>query len=129
MKFRDKTFQVVECDDENKVTGEILDENVFLSAVKGEGSGRNKGPCPIKCGKEHVNSSLFFCNKFRKKDQEERKAIQKKLLNLCILCLGWKNTQHICPVKKCPRCGAIHNALVCPSEDPERAFVISEKTC
>ena len=68
-----------------------------------------------------MNSSLFFCNKFRKKDQEERKAIQKKLLNLCILCLGWKNAQHICPVKKCPRCGAAHNVLLCPREDPERA--------
>ena len=32
-------------------------------------------------------------------------------------------------MKKCPRCGAAHNVLVCPSEDPERAFVISKKTC
>ena len=48
VKFRDKTFQMVECEDEDQVTGEILDENVFLSAVKKEGSGRNKGPCPIK---------------------------------------------------------------------------------
>ena len=47
VKFREKTFQVVECDEEDEVTGEILDENVFLSAVKGEGSGRNKGLCPI----------------------------------------------------------------------------------
>ena len=45
VKFRDKTFQVVECEDEDQVTGEILDENVFLSAVKGEGSGRIKGLC------------------------------------------------------------------------------------
>ena len=107
VKFKDKTFQVVECEDEDQVTGEVLDENVFLTGVKQGGvTGGNKKPCPIKCGKMHVNSSLFFCNKFRKKEQEERKAIQQKLLNLCILCLGWKNAQHICPVKKCPRCGA-----------------------
>ena len=110
--------------------GEVLDENVFLTGVKqGEGSGGNKKLCPIRCGRTHVNSSLFFCNKFRKKEQEERKAIQQKLLNLCILCLGWKNAQHICPVKKCPRCGAGHNVLLCPKEDPDRAFVISERAC
>ena len=44
VKFREKTFQVVECDEEDEVTGEILDENVFLSAVKRESSCRNKGP-------------------------------------------------------------------------------------
>ena len=34
VKFREKTFQVVECNEEDKVTGEILDENKFLSAMK-----------------------------------------------------------------------------------------------
>ena len=29
---------------------------------------------------------LFFCNQFQKKDQEERKTIQQKLMNLCIMC-------------------------------------------
>ena len=76
-----------------------------------------------------ILGTRFFCNKFRKKDQEERKAIQKKLLNLCFFCLGWKNAQHTCPVTKCPRCGAAHNVLMCPSEDPERVLVINEKAC
>ena len=45
------------------------------------------------------------------------------------MCLGWKGAQHSCPVKNCPRCGAGHNVLLCPKEDPDRAFVTSEKTC
>ena len=94
--------------------------------MKKETSGKIKGPCPIKCGKEYVNSSLFFCNKFRKKDQEERKGIQKKLLNICILCLGWKNGNNNCPVTKCPRCGAGHNILMFPTQATERAFVLNE---
>ena len=47
VKFREKTFQVVECNKEDEIAGEVLDENVFLSAVKREASGKNKGPCPI----------------------------------------------------------------------------------
>ena len=49
VKFKDKTFQVVESEDEDQVTGEVLDENVFLTGVKqGEVTGGNKKPCPIK---------------------------------------------------------------------------------
>ena len=72
---------------------------------------------------------LFFCNQFQKKDQEERKTIQQKLMNLCIMCVGWKGAQHQCPVKNCPRCDAGHNVLLCPKEDPDRAFITSEKFC
>ena len=39
---------------------EVLDENVLMSIMKKENSGKSKGPCPIKCGRNHINSSLFF---------------------------------------------------------------------
>ena len=110
------------------ITGEVMNENVFLSAVGKESSGKPKGPCPIKCGRNPINSSLFFCGKYRKKNQEERKAIQKKMLSLCILCLGYKSGKHDCPVTKCPRCGAGHNILLCPTEESERAFTLNENT-
>ena len=103
VKFKEKTFQITECDGEENVAGEVLDENILLSIVGKESSGKSKGPCPIKCGKNHINSSLFFCGKYRKKNQEERKAIQKKMLSLCILCLGYKSGKHDCPVTNCPR--------------------------
>ena len=64
----------------------------------------------------------FFCDKFRKKPQEERKAI----INLCILCLGFKNGKHDCPVTKCARCGAMHNVLLCPTDEEDRAFILNE---
>ena len=85
VKFKDKTFQVTEWNEEEDITGEVINENIFLSAVRNANSGKTKGPCPIKCGKDHINSSLFFCGKYRKKNQEERKGIQKKMLNICIL--------------------------------------------
>ena len=105
---------------------EVLDENVLVSITKKESSGKLKGACPIKCGKDHINSSLFFCGKYRKKNQEERKAIQKKMLSLCILCLGYKSGKHDCPVTKCPKCGAAHNILLCPTEESERVFTLNE---
>ena len=80
----------MEYDGEENVTGEVVDENILMSIVGKENSGKSKGPCPIKCGKNHINSSLFFCGKYRKKYQEERKAIRMKMLSLCILCLGYK---------------------------------------
>ena len=105
---------------------EDLDENVLVATTNKERSGKSKGPCPIKCGKSDVNSSLFFCGKYRKKTQEERKAIQKKMMTLCILCLGFKSGKHDCPVTRCPRCGAAHNVLLCPTEETERAFILNE---
>jgi len=57
---------------------------------------------------------------------EERKAIQSKIPNVCILCLGPKGGKHDCPVTKCPRCGAMHNVLLCPAEEEDRAFVLNE---
>ena len=48
---------------------------------------------------------------------EERRAIQNKLYNVCITCLGWKGSKdHDCPVRSCPRCGSAHNILLCNSE-------------
>ena len=91
---------------------------MFLSNVNGSPkSGNMKKNCPLKCGRQHMNGSLFFCQQFRKKDLEERKAIQSKLHNVLILCLRWKNTkQQDCPVCSCPRCGAMHNILLCNSD-------------
>ena len=51
-----------------------------------------------------------------KLEPEEIKAIQTILQNLCILCLGWKGVKHVCPVKSCARCGAMHNVLLCTSD-------------
>merc|ERR1712215_407835 len=60
---------------------------------------------------------MFFCQQFRKKDLEERRAIQTKLYNVCILCLGWRNPkEHNGPVRSCPRCGSGHNILLCNSD-------------
>ena len=48
---------------------------------------------------------------------EERRAIQNKLYNVCITCLGWKGSKdHDCPVRSCPRCGSGHNILLCNSD-------------
>ena len=72
--------------------------------------------CHIQCSqKEHLNGSLFFCKSFRKKDQDERRLIQKKL-HLCILCLCKEHKNEECAVKNCSRCGAKHNVLLCPKE-------------
>ena len=104
VKFKDKTFQMVECPEDVQVTEEIMEENVFLSSVSGNPkSGNVKKNCPLKCGRQHTNGSLFFCQQFRKKEIEERKAIQSKLHNICILCLGWKTVKHECPVRSCPQ--------------------------
>ena len=78
VKYKEKTFQITKYDGVEDVMSEDLDENVLLATMNKEKSGKSKGPCPIKCGKNHINSSLFFCGKYRKKTQEERKAIQKR---------------------------------------------------
>ena len=79
---------------------------------------------PLRCSKEHSNGLLFFCNTYKKKILEERRAIQKKI-HLCCTCLGkaWKD--HQCPKGKCSRCGALHNVLLC-NRSPE-ANVLSIK--
>ena len=56
----------------------------------------------------------------------ERKAIQNRIPNLCIVCLGFKGGKHDCPVIKCARCGAMHNVLLCPVDEEDRAFVLNE---
>ena len=85
VKFKDKTFQMVECPDDVQIDEEITEENVFLSKISEKPKSNNlKKNCPIKCGCQHTNGSLFFCQQFRKKDLEERRAIQNKLYNVCI---------------------------------------------
>ena len=126
VKYKEKTYQITEYDGVEDVTNDALDENVLIAAMSQEKPRKPKRDCPIKCGKNHINGSLFFCNKYRKKSQEERKAIQSKIPNLCILCLGPKGGKHDCPVTKCPRCGAMHNVLLCPAEEEDIAFVLNE---
>ena len=91
VRFKEKTYQITEYEGAEDVISEDFDENVLIATINKERPRKPKGPCPIKCGKTHVNSSLFFCGKYRKKTQEERKAIQKKMMNLCLLCLGFKS--------------------------------------
>ena len=56
VKFKDKTFQMVECPEDVQVTEEIMEENVFLSSVSGNPkSGNVKKNCPLKCGCQHRN--------------------------------------------------------------------------
>ena len=103
----------MECENDTQVTEEILEEKVFLAGLgKGSKNGEMKKSCPIKCGKLHTNGSLFFCNQFGKKEPDEKKAIQTKLHILCILCLGWKGNDPVCPVKSCAKCGVMHNVLL-----------------
>ena len=42
------------------------------------------------------------------------------------MCLGFKSGKHDCPVTKCPRCGAMHNVLLCPTDEADRAFILNE---
>ena len=80
---------MTECKDDIQVTEEVIDEQVFLANMgTGSKNGNVKKTYALKCGKLHTNGSLFFCQQFRKKEPEERKAIKTKLHNLCILCLG-----------------------------------------
>ena len=88
----------------------------------------NKKPCPIRCSKgSHANGSLYFCNPFRNKSKEERKALAKKT-HVCITCLSKTGPNHTCPVGPCASCGASHNILLCPKqqEGSEKVMVLNE---
>ena len=83
----------------------------------------NQKRCPIKCPKGmHVNGSLYFCNQFRRKTQDEMRSIIKKLF-LCLTCLSVPGKEHICPVGKCRRCGGAHNILVCSKEEEDKGLL------
>ena len=77
---------MTECDDDIQVTEEVIEEQIFLTNIGANNKNENiKKTCTLKCGELHRNGSLYFCQQFRKKEPEERKAIQSKLHNLCIL--------------------------------------------
>ena len=77
VKFQDKTFQIMECEVDVQVTEEVIYEQVFLAGLgTGNKCGGAKKPCALQCGKAHTNGSLFFCNHFRNKEPDERRAIQ-----------------------------------------------------
>ena len=42
VKFRDKTFQLTELNEDEDITEEVMNEHLFLSAVRNENSVRNK---------------------------------------------------------------------------------------
>ena len=60
VRFKEKTWQITEYEGAEDVMSEDLDENVLIAAINKERPRKPKGPCPIKCGKHHVNSSLFL---------------------------------------------------------------------
>ena len=67
VKFKDKTFQMVECPEDVQVTEEIMEENVFLSSVSGNPkSGNVKKNCPLKCGRQHT-AHCFSTNSSEKR--------------------------------------------------------------
>merc|ERR1712215_660934 len=69
VKFKEKTYQITEYDGAEDVISEALDENVLIAALNKEKPRKPKGAFPIKCGKDHINGRLFFCNKYRRKTQ------------------------------------------------------------
>ena len=78
VKFKDKTFQMVECPDDVQIDEEITEENVFLSKVSENTKSNNvKKNCPIKCGRQHTNGSFFSVNNSEKriwKKEEQSKT-------------------------------------------------------
>ena len=54
VKFKDKTFQMVECPEDVQVTEEVMEENVFLSNVSESPRSSNvRKNCPLICGRQH----------------------------------------------------------------------------
>ena len=96
----------------------------------GKSKKKNKFPlkkCPIRCPrKEHSNGSLYFCNTYRKKDMEEKRAIMKKL-HLCITCLSKPEKDHQCPVGRCSRCNGQHNIVLCNKTAEENVMPAQEQ--
>ena len=127
--FGDKAFIMKEwsegeCSREELSDMEEIPSSVFLAGerrkndrVKGKNDKKyNKKSCPIRCSKEiHSNGSLFFCDSFRQKSKDERRALQKKT-HVCISCLSKAGPDHKCPVGPCASCGSAHNILLCPKE-------------
>ena len=78
VKFKDRTFQMVECPDDVQIDEEVTDEKMFLSKINETPKSNNlKKNFPIKCGRQHTNGSLFFCPQFRKKEVERKKSNTK----------------------------------------------------
>ena len=78
VRYKEKTFQITEYDGEENVMSEVLDDNVLMSIMKKENSGKSKGPCPIKCGKNHINSSLFFVESIGKRIKKNEKQYKRR---------------------------------------------------
>ena len=126
--FGDKAFVMREVSEGEFSCEEFSDmeeipSSVFMTGERAKGqNGKkkdrkfNKKPCPIKCSKGvHANGSLYFCDSFRGKSKDERRALQKKV-HTCISCLSKVGANHECPVGSCASCGSSHNILLCPKE-------------
>ena len=112
VRFKDKTFRLTELseeeaesfedeisEDEDKIFSVMTStqSNIKTQNTNKRESKYRKRSCPIQCGKEHSNGSLYFCAIFRKKPKDERKEIQKKT-HVCITCLSKVSKEHKCPV-------------------------------
>ena len=141
-KRGDRVFRLMELDDKDSSSDSDHVEDFDLiftmnEDVRKKETGKskryvkkNKFPqkkCPIRCErKEHSNGSLYFCNTYRKKELEEKRAIMKKL-HLCITCLSKPEKDHQCPVGRCSRCNGQHNILLCNKTDEENVMPAQEQ--
>ena len=125
VRYRDKTFRLLEVNSDDSDTDDIgkhddsdLEEKIFCAIYrmngkvqkgKGQRQGKWEKPkykqktCPIQCGREHSNGSVYFCKIYREKLLDERKELQKKI-PFCITCLSKVNREHKCPVGICSNC-------------------------
>ena len=79
VRFKEKTYQITEYEGAEDVISEDLDENVLIATINKEIPRKLKGPCPIKCGKIHVNSSLFFVTSSERNHRKRGRQFKIKL--------------------------------------------------
>ena len=93
MKFWErKLVQLVQSDMEE------IPSSVFMTGERAKGqNGKkkdrkfNKKPCPIKCSKGvRANRSLYFCDTFCGKSNDERRALQKRYTLVSPACQKWE---------------------------------------
>ena len=131
LKKGDKIFQVnkEESDPEEESPKQWHSElEIALSAAVGDPPKPKykKGPCPLHCEFLHPNKSVFFCEVFRKKTLDEKRALVKNA-GLCALCLARNSKGHTYPVLKCPRCSGGHSIQLCQQEDQDPTLVGAEE--
>ena len=78
MKYREKTYQITEYDGVEDFINESLNENVLIAAMSKEKPRKPKRDCSIKCGKNHINGSLFFCAPEAKRPQSLKMTMERQ---------------------------------------------------